>query len=182
MVPSYYNDSELTPESTFAAGTMTLAIGEEGSRHMDVGPVYPGWGTSTYPSTQDASTQTIVIINEGDVQGRLKVMFTDIVNYEGGVNEPESLVDGTTGEMEGELGDHLFVTIAVEGEEIHPATVINEAGELDGSIDLGSIGPGESKVMVLKHHVDEEVGNIIQSDSISFTILVHLEQDMAPSA
>jgi len=112
----------------------------------------------------------------------LKVMFTDIVNYEGGVNEPESLVDGTTGEMEGELGDYLFVTIVVEGEEIHPATVINEAGELDGSIDLGSIGPGESKEIVLKHHVDEGVGNIIQSDSISFTILVHLEQDMAPSA
>ena len=189
---AYFNDAETSYGNTLTAGTLDLTVNGNNDPdvvHITVDNIKPGLSMATYNWN---------LQNTGSLPGILSITVSPIINYENGQNEPEALVDGTTGDQEGELGASIVVSklniygITYSGatrlnigspsglEFGHGAHSLNYLGGLTLYVPTGSslsvLQPGEVQQYCLVLSLPVTVGNEIQSDSVSFDITFQLDQ------
>jgi predicted ribosomally synthesized peptide with SipW-like signal peptide len=184
---AYFSDTETSSGNYFSAGTLDLKVdGKEDPDvvHITIDNIAPGWGGEYYWRLK----------NTGSLPGVVSIEITPIINYENGQNEPEALVDPTSGDLEGELGAKIWVdkvhllwtwnkvTRLRAGSPNGPEWWNKCLNDLGGNTlyapagDLGILEPGEEVDFYLKLKLPGTVGNEIQSDSVQFNIIFHLDQ------
>ena len=184
-----FNDTETVGVHDIQAGTLDLTLeGSDVVVHVTIKDIYPGW----------SKTWLWELKNTGSLDGNLTVEVTNIVNRENGRNDPE-IEAGDEG-APGELGQYLIVkkfdirkgpgispwTLT----DIHDNTFVCDYGfslnEYDGrtfstywphdGCGYCILESGETQYCFLHLELPSDVGNIVQSDSVEFDIIFHLEQ------
>ena len=198
---AYFSDTETSQGNTFTAGTLDLKVLDAlGETWLD-DPV-PAVISAGYLDSEseigniinnmkpgDKGFIIVPIKNDGSVDGVAQLQLTNLVDYENGVNDPEceaegGIWDGTTcsncatgcGDLEGELSQNMKVVIKY-GEGPYALITSGKLYDLaDDLIELGDLAAGEEKGVKMVFSIKDTVGNIIQSDSVEFDIIFHLEQ------
>lgn len=166
---AYFTDIETVGQNVFAAGTLDLTVNGQNpsTLQMTLGNIAPGYeGRWLYK-----------VKNIGTLNGKLSVEFSAITNNDNGLTNPESAVDSTGGDGEGELGAYLLwngiydpCSVRVFG---HKVPLNSVGGQTSSSINLNA---GAQETLIVRFYLPSNVGDIVQSDSVTFTIIFHLEQ------
>jgi predicted ribosomally synthesized peptide with SipW-like signal peptide len=187
-----FSDTETSTGNTFAAGTIDLKV--DGNDDPDVVHV-----TLSNMKPGDSVNYQWTLSNAGSLAGQPWIEIVNLVDNDNNCNEPESVVDGSCGNPgpgDGELSQNLLLQINAAGNTgmEHPNTPacfgtpdgIDHTCPLDFWASYGQvgqsevwevIGPGLSTApMVFGFSLPSSVGNIIQSDSVEFDIVIHLDQ------
>jgi len=187
-----FADTEEVGENRLQAGTLDLSLAETAAVKIQVSNMKPGDDTGYYKWR---------LTNTGSLPGKLYVEFRILSNGENGINEPEANA-GDSGEP-GELGQYLKYVIGwgpyswsvpsrLKSEwqtgPPHPWGTPGLNG-LDGQVyEYGVLQPGEEIGFFMKLSLDSDLrmwdgtkwididDNIIQSDSVEFEIIFHLDQ------
>ncbi|MEO0190929.1 MAG: TasA family protein [candidate division WOR-3 bacterium] len=197
---AYFSDTETSSGNTFTAGTLDLKVDNEcyyngefqkkcswqetdltDQKFFNFNDIKPG----------DHGEDTISL-HVYDNDAHLCAYVTNLTNAENGCNEPEGNVDETCdkpGVGKGELQDNIYVTIwrdtgvegvgdcdneLQEGEEI---LVNNEPiDNSEGGWYLGVLPGSKTTCLGVRWNVPSDVGNIIQSDSVTGDISFYTEQ------
>ena len=168
---AYFSDSETSTGNTFGAGTLDLIVNGENplSSAFAESNLYPGW----------SSTEPITVTNGGTIDGNtLTVSVQNLANDDNSCNEPEALVDTTCGvDPDGDLGANMDIVIhdVDANVDIWSGTLNQLAGA--GSVPLGSLNASQTRNFELQGSIGTGVGNIIQSDAVTFDIVVDLTQN-----
>jgi predicted ribosomally synthesized peptide with SipW-like signal peptide len=186
-------DTESVTGNTFAAGTIDLKVNgtDDPIAHIDLSNMKPGDGVGG--TEHSTISYQYTLSNTGSITGKPWIEVTNLVNKENDCNDPENEVDSTCnnpGIGEGDLGAnlHLQINAAGSGGYEYP----NAASCIDGrncSMDYWAthgpigqntweniVGGGSTAPMVLEFLIPTSVGNIIQSDSVEFDVVFHLDQ------
>ncbi len=182
---AFFTDRETSTGSTFTVGTMDLAVGDANGSNVDPF-VIEGIGASGDIS----GSKTWTVRNTGSLPGRVYFKLDNVVNYDNGCNEPEALVDttcGTPGAGQGELGNVITAKVAWDGvEKVNSTLATANQGKI--GTDWSALTPiilqgGESKTLKMEWATGQnDYGNEIQSDSLTFDSVFDLEQLVTPSA
>ena len=169
-----FSDVEKVEVGDISAGTLDLTVGGENpcTEHITISNIAPGY----------SELVQLWLANTGSLDGELSVEISTITNNDNGLTEPESVVDSTAGDGEGELGEYLKAKAAWYDD---PSTttafanqILNDIGgrtfTTSGNFALLEAGETQSLKMVLE--LPEGTGNIVQSDSVEFDIIFHLDQ------
>lgn len=162
-VNAYFNDTESSAGNNVKAGTMDLTINGEDDPVTAVitvgadGLVYPGFTDSV----------TITLANTGSINGLVKMQITALIPSAGTTPEPEPTPDA------GELEENLDVTITCG-----TFTQTGKLSALTSEMNLGALAAGGSSTVTIIYSVATTVGNEIMDDSVSFTLLFTLDQDV----
>lgn len=194
-----FSDTETSTDNTFTAGTLDLKVDDQDDpnvMHITLNNMKPG----------DSITYKWCLKNTGSIPGVPTVEFSAITNNENGTNEPEDAAEAqpyaSTG---GELGQYLKTSIgyapcswSVISKHIgggwqtgpaHPWGVPGLNG-LGGNTYGGFpvLGQNETIGFFLVIQLENDLrawsgtswydvnDNIIQSDSVEFDIIFHLDQ------
>jgi predicted ribosomally synthesized peptide with SipW-like signal peptide len=179
---AYFSDVESVDGNQYTSGTLNLNLGGAGTIPANIGPVYPGWGTTQYPNSAGTTT-TITVSNTGNINGVLWLNFTAVTNNDNGISDPESkynLVPGdggdtTNGIGNGELQLYLYVSVSYNSNQVYGPVVLNNIGS--AGILIGGLSAGASQFVTITYYVPTTVGNVIQSDSVGFNLVFNLEQN-----
>lgn len=167
------------PGGSFAVGTLDLAVSGEGGAGSE------SFSIDNLGATPEASGQKVwKIKNTGSLPGRLTLAVAKYANLENGCNDQEKSVDETCGQPgsgEGELGAAIWGRVLIAGQEVVPwAKIFKDESELNrvwSSVPPVVLTAGQILVLTLDWKVgDQDYGNEIQSDGLSFNLLINLEQ------
>ncbi len=197
-----FSDTERSDGNTFTAGSLDLKIDLVSSTHMKAdetvleGPLHFGeknlepddlffnW-TDVKPGDKGEATISVHVENNA---AWLWIGVDNLVDYEMGQTEPEADEDESAGEMDGELSDHIMVTIWKDnGAGDHEGNNILDSDEspcVDGvslsqmqsCFDLGKIEDCETYYYGVSWEVPLSVGNEIQTDMVEFDVVFYAEQ------
>ncbi len=188
---AYFNDVETLGQNVFSAGTLELEVSHGSSIPITLGNMAPGDGTGGTEHT--TITYQFIVKNVGTLDGILSMKIVNVKNYENGQNEPEQAVDTTGGDPglgAGELGQYLNLQINQPGPAgfYYGLQGCANAGCLGGrkhsincwedhTITVGTLPAGTQwAACVLEFELPPSVGNIIQSDSVEFSVEIRLDQ------
>ena len=189
---AYFSDTETSVGNTMAAGTLDLKVDNQEDPnvvHVTLSNMKPGQ-TASYNWT---------LSNAGSISGKPWVEITNVKNYDNGCNDPETATPDTTcgnpGLADGELGTNLMMKLnapgsvgyvfphgpCVNGGNQCTLNYWSSLGHIDQVIDgqvWETIAPSSTLggPMVLEFEIPAVTGNIIQSDSVEFDVVFHLEQ------
>ncbi|MFA5314190.1 MAG: TasA family protein [Methanomassiliicoccales archaeon] len=154
---AFFIDSESTDDNEVKAGTFNLTVNGADPWVtvpfvISDGLVYPGFN----------GTESIVLLNDGSVNGNVNMTFSNIVNLPGTTPEPEGLL-GADG---GELGANLDILIMNGAVQVY----YGKLNDLTATLDLGALGAGGSLTLTISYALASTVGNVIMDDSVTFTI------------
>ena len=189
-----FADTETSEVNTFTAGTLDLKVDGQDDPlvHITLANMKPGDGVGG--NEHSTITYFYTLSNSGSLEGQPWIEIINLENYDNGCNEPEADVpDGTcgnTGLGEGELGANLYMQInaAGSGGLVYPNDPSCFSGRNCPLDYWGAYGPvgqgtwedipagGSTAPMVLEFSIPTSVDNIIQSDSVEFDIVFHLDQ------
>jgi hypothetical protein len=129
----------------------------------------------------DSGCELIGLSNTGSLDGKAWLHIVGVADDENGLTEPEVELGDT--DEKGELCDNLYIVIWVDEDgdcELDEGEVIVAEGyrsEIECiEWDIGTIEAEGSVSICFSWEIDEEVGNIIQSDYCEFEIVFGLEQ------
>ena len=175
-VTALFFDTEEVGQNVFTAGTLDLEVGGGNPVSFTLGNMQPG----------DSQQYSLRLTNTGSIPGELSVEFGSMTNNDNGLTEPESDVDSTGGDGEGELGQYLEIVIVASTQPVPPGgtkTVLfwaplNGVGgtTVDVPEQWGLLEAGELVELKITFRLPDNTGNIVQSDSVAFDIILHLEQ------
>jgi predicted ribosomally synthesized peptide with SipW-like signal peptide len=183
---AYFSDTETSKGNKFTVGLgpdlVLYPCGDQPTLPFVVGNIMPG----------DSGVADVSLRNDGPAAGWLSMRIINLVNLESGLLDPEIKAGDTSGgEYEGELGSKLYLIIWFDdnndGERQVPWPDGGEQPIVEGYVDylhgLGKIPidgaptydimPGYSgwwATIGFKWSLASDVGNIIQSDSLTFDI------------
>ena len=171
---AYFTDKETSTGNVFTAGTLDLWLEMQNplKTHFDIENIQPSY----------AEECDINLTNSGTCNGTLSLWIETLVDYENGRTEPEKQVDptgGNPGAGNGELSKNLYVVVKDSTGEYYNDTLYNlsvEHYDMASQIELGELDGGETRFITVGYYVPSTVGNIIQSDSSKFDIVVDLLQ------
>jgi predicted ribosomally synthesized peptide with SipW-like signal peptide len=178
---AYFQDTESTGANTFTAGTLNLQLGatDPSTAILTV--------TNANPNQSGAADWDLK--NTGNLPGYLNITFTDIVDSENLVNEPEDADTGEDGTFDdpgtdGELAENLDVLIYIDGNSNDSYNSTDDTliyqGKLKtvalSSLNNFAMTNGYSQSIRVEWSVASGVGNLIQSDSAGFTMNCVLNQ------
>jgi len=186
---AWFSDTETAYDNLVKAGTLDLKVGgsdfvdDPNVVHVTLTNMKPGDGVGT------AEHYTIqyqwILKNVGSLDGEVYIEIKNLIDYENGRTEPEKANDGTGGNPgpgNGELSQFLKMHINAPG----GAGFIYLVGSCDHTLaywaNAGRLGPwslpANSQIdpLVLEIALPEDVGNVVQSDSVEFDIEFYLEQ------
>jgi spore coat-associated protein N len=188
---AYFSDTETSTGNTFTAGTLDLKVDDKDDPnvvHVSLTGMKPG-STASYSWT---------LKNAGSLAGKPWIEITNLKNYDNDCNDAEIAAPddtcGNPGLGDGELGQYLMMKLNAPGSVgyVYPndpscvggnqcsVNYWSGRGHIDGIIDgqtWDTIAPASSLApMVLEFQIPTTVGNIIQSDSLEFDVVFHLEQ------
>jgi len=170
-----FSDTETSTGNTFTAGTLDLKVdgGDSNVVMFSVSDVKPG----------DSGSAEITLTNAGSLDGYLDITFSNVVDDDPSLTEPEDEVDDDTGTGAGELADNLHILAYIDEDDddeydsgdtlVYDGMAVNIAGEKLSDYSLAS---GASKVFRIEWSVDVNVGNEIQDDEAGFDIEFELAQ------
>lgn len=187
---AWFSDAETSQDNTFIAGTLDLRVDGQDD------PIVPITLSNMKPC--DTVQYQWTLSNAGSITGQPWIEIVNLVDYENGRNDPERAVDGTGGNPgpgAGELSPNLLLNINAAGWTglEHPNAQIcfdwtgtGHTCPLDFWAGYGRVGQSEvwevigpyshTAPMVMKFQIPCTVGNEIQSDSVEFDIVFHLDQ------
>jgi len=183
---AYFSDIEESTGNIFTAGTLNLKVSDADplTDHFEVTDTYGG----------DSGSKDWLLKNDGSIAGSLDITFSNIVDAENGVNEPEDAdpgEDGTVGTpgTNGELAEVLDLLIYIDENDNNTYDVVTdtliyngfvkpglEAEQLSDYVMAANYGSGDDKSVRIEWSIDSSVGNKIQSDSAGFDIEFELLQ------
>jgi len=183
---AYFSDTETASGNTFTAGTLNLQVGNDDpcTEHITISNIAPGFEMK----------KKYAIKNTGTIDGRLSISFSAITNKENGRTEPEIEAGDEYGPLDGELGEYLRVSIRVYdpsegrgwGWAPGPSHVLNKMRDDWHTKQLTEVLPNnppglltageDDQYVEIGFTLPEDVGNIVQSDSVEFDIIFKLEQ------
>jgi len=183
---AYFSDTETSTGNSFTAGTLNLQVSGDDplTAHFAVTDTFGG----------DSGSDDWLLKNDGSIAGSLDVIFSNIVDDENGVNEPEDADAGEDGTValpgtNGELAEVLALLIYIDENDNDTYdsgtdTLIYQgfvkpglAGErLSNYAMAANYGSGNDKAIRIEWNIDSGVGNKIQSDSTGFDITFTLNQ------
>ena len=186
---AYFTDVETSTGNTFAAGTLNLQVGAADplTTTITVADMKPG----------DSDFIDWLLKNDGSIAGSLDITFSNIVDLENLVNEPEEADVGETGTVavpgtDGELAENLLLLVYIDengdntydggdvliwNDYIKGGTAdLGAAEELSNYVMGADYGSGDDKAVRIEWSVDTSVTNLIQSDSTGFDIGFELLQ------
>ena len=172
---AYFSDTEASVGNTFTAGTLDLNIQGDDLNVIifnvdDLAPGSSGFGQ-------------VDLKNVGNLDGFLDISFLNFVNDDMLCNDPESDVEATCGDGEGELLENLDILACLDDGDsscgdVGDIEIYNGKASglgLDELTDYALANSAE-KTFRLEWSVDLSVGNIIQSDKAGFDIEFELSQ------
>ena len=112
-----FTDTEANTNNTFTAGTLTLQVGSGPQVvPINISNIAPGYNTVD----PIGPYYVWVVRNTGTLPGRLSITFSQIINNENGIVEPEIAAEGQpyAHTTDGELGQYLVT--GIHPDEIHP--------------------------------------------------------------
>ena len=182
-----FSDVETSEDNTFTAGTLDLkvdSVDDPVVQHCELADLRPGdYGNYDSPgrcSRPEVAGLIWTVKNAGSINGNFWIEIVNIVNYENGQNEPEALVDPSAGEFEGELGQgtHMYFAYYINGNWKSCGSGIDEfsRGVKNQSITLA---PNQEATICIGWNLKDRgaaIDNKIQSDSLEFDIIFHLDQ------
>jgi HD domain len=154
-----------------AAPTVKLVLGGSGATSWNIGGTKPG----------DSGTQIITVLNSGTESGDLIIWVSNIVNTEGTNPKFEP------GPSNGDLGSYITFSIVssrISSNIAMPSLVNSLPQNASDSryIKVSSLAAGETIIINWNWSLPSGTGNIVQGDSLSFTINYALEELSPPSA
>jgi spore coat-associated protein N len=175
---AYFSDTETSTANTFTAGTLNLKVDQDptgGTNYVDNPDFSAALGIAAGNlKPGDSQTFTIGIQNAGTIAGIPTIKLIDIVNDENGLIEPElTLGDNAT---TGELGANVDVTIAMNGGTTIWTGKLNDFTATKVGPSLAAAGMANWNITM---SINTTVGNIIQSDKVTFKVVFGLYQDNA---
>ena len=194
-----FSDTEESTGNTATAGTLDLLVGTGSAGPTCTDPVNnpsPEF-TVTNMAPGGSAEQTPCLKNDGSIDASDATLeYTITAELENGGNDPEGDVDATcdnTGPGDGELDSNLDVETWVDdgagggtacdnvknGDEAAVGALTGKLIDIQGggAVSLGTgVGAGAFICVGIELSVDGSVGNIIQSDSVTFTKTYGLKQ------
>lgn len=175
---AYFKSNSVTKGGKFTAGTLNLKVGEDGTSSESF--TIDNIGESDVKS----GSKTWTITNTGTLQGQLFLKLENLNNFENGCNEPEGTVDTTCdnpGENQGELGRFITLKVYLNDTLVAESNLdetntnaITNAWNAAAPVILNA---GQSDVVRIDWSLNEnDYGNEIQSDSLSFDVGFELAQ------
>lgn len=175
---AYFSDSETSKGNSFAAGTLDLKIDGKDGDQVTTKYTLTNW--------EPGMTQMVggfTVKNAGTVPGKYWVEIKNVVNNENGCNDPEMKVPDTScGNTEGELGGKIsgyFQENASPWNHLNPGITSIDASKDTAMIPAGGgvlAGGAEMPVVFYANWTPTANDNIAQGDSVTFDLVVHLDQ------
>jgi predicted ribosomally synthesized peptide with SipW-like signal peptide len=181
---AYFSDTETSKGNTFTVSTESPNLelspcGTQPYLPFDVEDIKPG----------HSGVADVNVSNIGTAAGWLSMKLINCVNDENGLLEPEIEAGDTTAD-EGELDQFLYLIIWFDDNNDgvkQPGWRVLPGGEqpiiegyfdglcgikipIDGDPTYDKLKPGMTWTIGIKWSLASEVGNIIQSDSLSFDV------------
>lgn len=183
---AYFSDIETSAGNVFTAGTLNLKVSADDPlvEHFEVTDTYGG----------DSGFLDWLLKNDGSIAGSLDITFSNIVDAENGVNEPEAADPGEDGTVaapgiDGELAEVLKLLIYIDENNDDAYAALDDTLIYDGFVKPGleaeqlsnyamaaNYGSAGDKAVRIEWSIDGGVGNKIQSDSTGFDIEFELLQ------
>ena len=174
---AYFSDPETSTGNTLTAGTLNLQVGA-------ADPITESFTlTDKVPGDSDSIEWQVQNIGDVDV-GYLDIAFTNIVDDENTVQEPETGDDASSGE----LAEALYLTIYLDKNDndtydsgtetlIFQDYVTGGTTELSAAVlDDYSFDEGADEDFRIEWSIGTGVGNTIMSDIVGFDIEFSLDQ------
>lgn len=177
---AYFQATGTAAGSKITAGTLDMTVG--GAQ----GSALENFIADNIGNVGDVTgSKTWTVKNTGTLPGRLYFRIQDVVNDENGCNQPEGLVDTTCddpGPGQGELGKALVFNVYLDGVLVKSTNL--ETANQDAvktawnALPKVMIPAGATKEVKIEYLAGEnDYGNEVQSDSISFNTRFDLVQD-----
>lgn len=162
-----FSDTESATGNSVTAGTLDLTVNggniPQGAS-FTASNVAPGYSTS----------QTLELMNAGNIAGVLKADFHNL-SESGGLNpEPEQKAEGGPGNS-ADLADNLEIKVTGDYGSLGPYTLTQVVNNTPYELDNNMTG-GESGTGTIELSLPSGVGNEIQGDSVSFDLTFTLNQ------
>lgn len=177
---AYFTATRTASTNTFEAGTLDLSV--TGDNNIANEPfVIENMGANANIS----GTKTWTITNTGSLPGRLLVRLTNLANQENGCNDQEKFTEpGCDANTEGELGGVITMNVALDGQDVPTVKSTLASNQVLTIGDLWNdtvtpviMQPNETRTITLSWATGEdEYGNEIQSDSLSFDSVFQMIQ------
>lgn len=164
-----FSDVESSANNQFVAGTLDLEVDDENpwsSTKINVSDMKPG----------DSGVATMKLENTGSIDGTITVDITTLVDSAGITPEPEPTPDN------GELSANMDIVIWIDTN----SDGVKDAGETElysgklnaeaGPYSIGALAGSGTSYVSISYSIDNSVGNVIQGDSCTFTVLYNLNQ------
>ena len=173
---AYFSDTEASVGNTFTAGTLDLNIQGDDLNVIIFNVDDLATGSSGFGQVD--------LKNVGNLDGFLDISFLNFVNDDMLCNDPESDVEATCGDGEGELLENLDILACLDDGDSSCGDVVGDIEIYNGKASgLGldeltdyALANSAEKTFRLEWSVDLSVGNIIQSDKAGFDIEFELAQ------
>lgn len=153
--------------AAFNAGTAgaadfgSLDVDVEGGTHLfDSYEMYPG-----------SSTESLVTLtNTGDGSAVVSMRVVDAVSDDNGCTPPESRVDTTCGDGEGELAADVVLTIEHDSDGAVPIVERAPLATLQEFVRVADLGASQTQRFRFTLELPASSGNETQSDSLVFSV------------
>lgn len=175
---AYFTATRTTSTNRFESGTLDLNV--TGDNNIANEPfVIENMGANANISGE----KTWTITNTGSLPGRLLFRLASLANQENGCNDQEKATEpGCDADTEGELGGVITLNVALDGDAVTSSTLatnqVNTIGDSwNDTLAPVVMQPNETRTVTVSWATGEdEYGNEIQSDSLSFDSIFQLIQ------
>lgn len=169
---AYFTDTETSTDNTFTAGTLDLLVNGvnlDETMHYDESDLYPGW----------ESSDGVAITNDGSIDGVLSMDIINLVDLENGFEEPEG-ADSDDPLTLGDLSENMNILIEEYDDDVGTTLLATPYNGLLSDfvpLNLGSLDDDETRYFLVTGSIATTVENEIQGDSVSFDVVLTLDQD-----
>ena len=178
---AYFSDTETSTTNTFTAGTLDLKVdidqtGNENyvdDPNVNFSTIVSNAASNLKPG--DSQTFNIGIQNAGSIAGIPTIKLIGIVNDENGLIEPELTLSPADTADTGELGANIDVVLAYNGAAVWSGKLNDfNVAKFPAATTLAANTEAQWDITM---SIATSVGNIIQSDKVSFQVVFGLYQD-----
>ncbi len=199
---AYFSDTETSTGNTFSAGTIDIAVSDDGGTIFENPWMGDGFFTFEYVKPCETREATVFIKNVGNNDVKVWKKIYDIVNTGGAdtyggfcSSEPEyvegngqfdtnGLPDGSGYVERCNLSAYIVYDLYVNSVAIYPESEYHRIGEIaDNWIELGVLAPGATMEVKQSYHLmawpgasESEITNWAQGDTMTFNVEFYAEQ------
>jgi|GEM_PF-255924 len=175
---AFFTATRTTSDNTFTAGTLDLSVTGDNNIANEPFVIENIGATGNIDGTK-----TWTIENTGSLPGKLLARITNLANQENGCNDQEKGTElGCDADAEGELGGVVTLNVALNGTDVVSSTLASDQVLKIGDDWNNTMAPvilqaGDTVTVTLHWATGEnDYGNEIQSDSLSFDTVFQLIQ------